>query len=86
MTKKKSPAVEQTPQDLEGLLALLHIESVKSLLAKVKSGEYMPADMKNIIELLKHNKIDATPEANPELLELAGEIAGSIPFKQAMGE
>lgn len=54
----------------------LHLEAIRLLLKRVKSGEATAADLAVARNILRDSNIQCLPRANPEMLQLAD----SIPF------
>lgn len=63
-----------TEPSINKLLEELHLETAKSLLAKVKSGEATAAEIGNALKMLKYNGIEAIPTPENPLGELANKL------------
>jgi hypothetical protein len=67
------------PESLKDLLGDLQTQTIKLLLARIKDGTAAPADLSVARSILRDNNIQVLPQANPDLLRLAG----NIPFPGA---
>lgn len=65
--------------NLKDLLGDLQSETIKLLLARIRDGTAAPADLSVARSILRDNNIQVLPQANPDLLRLAG----NIPFPGA---
>lgn len=64
---------------LKDLLGDLQNETIKLLLSRIRDGTAAPADLSVARSILRDNNIQVLPQANPDLLRLAG----NIPFPGA---
>lgn len=54
------------------LLKKLHTQTIQSLLDRISKGEATAAELTAAINMLKHNGINASPAADPNLGKLKG--------------
>lgn len=60
---------------INDILAELHLETAKDLLARVKSGEATPGELNAALKMLKDNGIEALPTPENPL----GDLANALP-------